>query len=88
VSRAYSAAGFALGALLFFSFLLVVINEPFPVHSFRHGELVPIRPLRDIGMAVSGFLWEYRGFDLLMQALVLFVTAMCCLAMLREERSR
>ena len=87
MSRAYSVAGFALGALLFLSYLLIVANEPFPVHSFRHRELVPIRPLGDIGMAVSGFLWEYRGFDLLVQALLLFATAMCCLAMLREERS-
>ena len=37
-------------------------------------------------MGVSSFLWEYRGFDLLTQALLLFATAMCCLAMLREER--
>jgi len=88
VNRAYSAAGFALGALLFLSLLLIGANEPFPVHSFRHGELVPIHPLWDIGMAVSGFLWEYRGFDLLIQALLLFVTAMCCLTMLREERKK
>ena len=88
MSRAYSAAGFALSVLLFFSFLLIVVNEPFPAHSFRHGELVPIRPLRNIGIAVSGFLWEHRGFDLLMQALLLFATAMCCLAMLQEERRK
>ena len=88
MSRTYTVAGFALGALLFFSFLLIVVNEPFPVHSFRHSELVPIRPLHDVGMGVSVFLWEYRGFDLLVQALLMFTTAMCCLAMLREERNK
>jgi multisubunit Na+/H+ antiporter MnhB subunit len=86
MNRAYSVAGFALSLLLFLSLFLIVANEPFPASSYRHGELVPIRPFGGIGAAVSGFLWEFRGFDLLMQALLLFVTAMCCLAMLREER--
>lgn len=70
---------------MFLSFFVIVVNEPFPANSFRHGELVPLRPPGGVGPAVSGFLWGYRGFDLLMQALLLFATAMCCLAMLREE---
>ncbi|MDH5199693.1 MAG: hypothetical protein OEW93_02295 [Candidatus Bathyarchaeota archaeon] len=86
MSKAYSFAGLILSVLLFFSFFLIVANEPFPANSFRHGELVPISPPGEVGPAVSGFLWGYRGFDLLMQALLLFATAMCCIAMLREER--
>ena len=85
MNRAYTIAGFAISALLFFSLLFIVIEEPFPVHPFLDGKLMPIRSLHDIVIDVSRFLWEYRGFDLLMQALWLFVTAMCCLAMLREE---
>jgi multisubunit Na+/H+ antiporter MnhB subunit len=34
---------------------------------------------------MSGFLWDFRGLDLFFQTLLLFATAICCLAMLKEE---
>jgi hypothetical protein len=36
---------------------------------------------------MSGFLWNFRGLDLLMQTLILFATAISCLALLREEKN-
>jgi multisubunit Na+/H+ antiporter MnhB subunit len=35
---------------------------------------------------MGNFLWDFRGLDLMMQSLILFATAISCLALLREEK--
>jgi len=83
---AATVAGVLLSVLLFASFMYIVSTVSFPAGSYVHGELIPTNPPSGIGGAMSTFLWNYRGLDLLMQAVVLFATAVCCLAMLREEK--
>jgi multisubunit Na+/H+ antiporter MnhB subunit len=70
--------------ILFVSFSYIILNEPFPASEFTHKELIP-RGEKNLGGAMSDFLWDFRGFDLIFQSLVLFTTAIACLAMLREE---
>lgn len=41
-----------------------------------------------IGQRMSGFLWRYRGLDLIAQAVLLFASAVGCLAMLRRVEER
>jgi multisubunit Na+/H+ antiporter MnhB subunit len=78
-------AGVVITVLVFGALILVLVNEPFPSSKMMHSELIPTQPGSKIGGAMSGFLWDFRGMDLLFQTLILFTTAICCLAMLREE---
>lgn len=66
---------------------LVTANE-FPVLEYAESDklvgLVP-KNATAIGQEVGRFLWNYRVFDLIAQAFVLFAAAACCLALLRVE---
>ena len=75
-----------LTALLFLSLIFVVSSTPFPHAKYRSRELLPIEPADALGGEMSNFLWNFRGFDLMMQTLILFATAISCLALLREEK--
>ena len=86
MNRRDTAVGFTLVILLFTSLTYILLNTPFKAVPFIHEELVSTESSSEIGRAMSNFLWERRGFDLLMQTLVLFATAVCCLAMLRPGR--
>lgn len=87
MNRRYTAVGFTLVILLFASLTYMLLKTPFKATPFIHEEIVSAEePSSEIGRAMSNFLWERRGFDLLMQTLVLFATAVCCLAMLRPLR--
>ncbi|MGD0803139.1 MAG: hypothetical protein ABSA11_03600 [Candidatus Bathyarchaeia archaeon] len=83
---AVKVAGVAVAALLFLSLIYVVSSTPFPHASYRSDELKPTEPSDALGSEMSGFLWNFRGLDLLMQTLILFATAISCLALLREEK--
>jgi multisubunit Na+/H+ antiporter MnhB subunit len=78
-------AGIVITVLILGALVLVLVNEPFPSSRLVHSELIPTQPGSQLGGAMSSFLWDYRGMDLLFQTLILFTTAICCLAMLREE---
>ena len=80
------AAGVVASALLFFTLLYFASSVRFPHASFRNVELIPIKPGEELGLWQSYFLWEYRGLDVLMAGLLLVTTAICCLALLREEK--
>lgn len=84
-SNVGKAAGVAVAVLLFAALMMVVLSEPFPYTTMAHSEMIPTQPGAEIGSAMSGFLWDFRGMDLTFQTLVLFTTAICCLALLREE---
>ena len=83
--RAANYIGAALVVLIFISLIFIVSSVPFPSSVFMGGQFIPTSPSDQIGPAMSGFLWDFRGFDLLMVTLVLFGVSICCLAMLREE---
>jgi multisubunit Na+/H+ antiporter MnhB subunit len=84
-SNVGKAAGVAVAVLLFAALMMVVLSEPFPTSTMAHSEMIPTQPGAEIGSAMSRFLWDFRGMDLTFQTLVLFTTAICCLALLREE---
>jgi multisubunit Na+/H+ antiporter MnhB subunit len=84
-SRTSLYAGIVIAVLILGALVLILVNEPFPSSELVHSELIPTQPGSQIGGAMSGFLWDFRGLDLLFQTLILFATAICCLAMLREE---
>jgi len=84
-SKTMLFAGLVLSAVILGGLLYILSSEPFPGSSLVHSEMIPIQPGSRIGGAMSGFLWDFRGMDLMFQTLVLFTTAVCCLALLREE---
>jgi multisubunit Na+/H+ antiporter MnhB subunit len=77
--------GVSISLLIFAAFMFILTREPFPHSSLVHSEVIPIQPGSEIGSSMSRFLWDFRGFDLTFQTLILFTTAICCLALLREE---
>ena len=79
-------AGILISVSLFFLFIYIVSYSPFPHAKYISYELIPIDPPDQLGSSMSGFLWNYRGLDLIMQTLVLFATAISCIALLREEK--
>ena len=83
--RTTLVAGLVISALILVALIAILVSEPFPASSLMHGEMIPTQPGSEIGGKMSGFLWDFRGFDLSFQSLVLFTTAICCLALLREE---
>jgi len=84
-SKTILLAGLVLSAVILGGFYYILASEPFPSSSLVHSEMIPIQPGSRIGGAMSGFLWDFRGMDLMFQTLILFTTAICCLALLREE---
>lgn len=79
-------AGVIVAGLLFLTLLYVVSSNPFPHAQYLSRELLSTRQAEDLGGEMSGFLWDFRGLDLMMQSLILFATAISCLALLREEK--
>lgn len=72
--------------LLIFSWLTVEVSFPVkfaPSLGRRH--LIPVEPFDDIAGKVSRFLWENRALDLTIQAFVIVVVVVCCLALLKPE---
>jgi multisubunit Na+/H+ antiporter MnhB subunit len=84
-SKPNLVAGIVIAGLIFTALMVVLVSEPFPGSTMSHSEMIPTQPGGEIGGAMSRFLWDFRGLDLTFQTLVLFTTAICCLALLREE---
>ncbi len=85
-TAAVKIAGLIVAACLFLSLLYVVSTTPFPHASYLSRELLSTQPADELGGEMSNFLWNFRGLDLIMQTLILFATAISCLALLREEK--
>ena len=83
---AVKVVGLFVAGLLFLSLLYVVSTTPFPHASYMSRELLSTQHSDVLGGEMSNFLWNFRGLDLMMQTLILFATAISCLALLREEK--
>ena len=79
----------ALALLTSVAFLILTLyllsTEAFPYSGIAHQQMIPIQPAQNIGPQMSRFLWDFRGQDLLVQSLLLFATAVCCITLLKEE---
>jgi hypothetical protein len=70
---------------LLMSFCMLITSYEFPIFQLEDfsPELIKIE-IGHIGSEASRFLWDYRLIDLIAQAFVLFVTAACAVAILRN----
>jgi hypothetical protein len=67
--------------------LYISSTEAFPYSEITHQQMINIQPTQNIGPQMSRFLWDFRGQDLLVQSLLLFATAVCCITLLKEENT-
>lgn len=69
----------------------LILSEPFPTLRYAVGiaskPLIPAQPFEGISPGVSRFLWEYRALDVTVQAFVIVVAIICCLALLKPEEA-
>lgn len=79
--------GLVLTSLIFLFFIYIISVEPFPFSNITHIAMMPTSQPDNLGKYMSQFLWNYRGFDLLMQSILLFSTAICCLALFKREEN-
>ena len=77
--------GLVLSSLIFLAFIYILSVEPFPYTNIAHIAMIPTSQPDNLGKYMSQFLWNYRGLDLLMQSILLFSTAICCLALFQME---
>jgi len=80
------AAGLMVSVVAVLLLGYVVFNYDFRVFEYLGTQVEFIHSTAsNIGQRASSFLWMYRVLDVLAQAFLVFVTAACCVAMLREE---
>jgi len=79
--------GLVLSFLIFLVFIYIMSAEPFPYNYIAHIAMIPTSQPDNLGKYMSQFLWNYRGLDLLMQSILLFSTAICCLALFQREEN-
>lgn len=84
-SKNTKVLGLVLSSLVFLIFIYIMSAEPFPYNNIAHIALIPTSQPDNLGKYMSQFLWNYRGLDLLMQSILLFSTAICCLALFQRE---
>ena len=67
------------------SFSTLIIKYEYPAFEYGEHSTELVEVWTTVGQEVSRFLWNYRLIDLMAQAFVLFLSAACCVAMLRTE---
>jgi len=60
----------------------------FPKPPLLEGQMVANQPPLAVGSGVSRFMWSDRTLDMITQAVLLFATAVACIALLRSVRRR
>jgi len=90
MSKYYKAMGAALTVfmIIIIAYTTALYGAIFPEPVMSEEQLVITTGEGEIIHSMSGFLWDYRSLDLLMQPFVLFAAASGCAAMLRVIRRR
>jgi hypothetical protein len=77
--------GLVTSSLILIAFIYILSTEPFPHNKLTHIAMIPTSQSDNLGKYMGQFMWNFRGLDLLMQSILLFSTAICCLALFRRE---
>jgi hypothetical protein len=70
-----------LGVLFHISLRAPLKQDPFSRFSSDFSEISP-----EVDISTSKCLWSYRTLDVIVQAILVFGTAACCITMLRPEK--
>ncbi|MFX1520776.1 MAG: hypothetical protein ACFFCD_12740 [Promethearchaeota archaeon] len=77
-----------IGALLGIAFFVLVFSSISTLTPFAYGQPLLTIELGNIPESVTQNIWSNRGIDMILQALVLFATAVGAAALFREEIKR
>ncbi|UCG55035.1 MAG: hypothetical protein JSV32_02115 [Dehalococcoidia bacterium] len=77
-----------IGALLGIVFFVLLFSSIATITPFTYGQPLLSVELGNIPQTVTQTLWSNRGIDMILQALVLFATAIGAAAIFREELKR
>ena len=78
-----------LAFLVFFGAFMASLwaRYAFPLFEYSSAPSDLLRvDMPNLGQMLANFLWSFRPLDLMLLAFVLFATAACCIAMVREEK--
>jgi|GEM_PF-1577590 len=91
MSRSYAVMGIVLSIFMITiaAYAIERYGATFPTPIMLSGrQLASTSDVGGIVGLMSGFIWDYRSLDLVMQTLVLLATATGCTAMLRVIRRK
>lgn len=74
-------------ALAAFAILLPTLTFSFPLFHYATGVSPAFHPVEEAGNALCDLLWGYRQMDLLAQAILLFASTACSVALLRRREA-
>jgi multisubunit Na+/H+ antiporter MnhB subunit len=77
-----------IGALLGIAFFVLLFSSISTITPFTYGQPLLTVELGNIPESVTQNLWSNRGIDMILQAFVLFATAVGAAALFREEIKR
>lgn len=77
-----------IGALLGIAFFVLLFSSVSTITPFTYGQPLLGVELAKIPESVTQNLWSNRGIDMILQAIVLFATAIGAAAIFREEIKR
>ncbi|MEN2974620.1 MAG: hypothetical protein ABDH32_03460 [Candidatus Caldarchaeales archaeon] len=72
-----------MSIILVFIFVYVLLEIPLPVQKVYPVDLLELESAEPI---LRSYIWVYRSYDLVVQALLLFVTALAILLIFKAER--
>ena len=81
-------AGLILSILSAIFLCMLIAQNSFPAFKYAVSDKHLVGTTQSIGLKVSHFVWKNRSMDLIMQAFVLFASAVACLAILRREETK
>ncbi|MGQ9542735.1 MAG: hypothetical protein ACUVTM_01410 [Candidatus Bathyarchaeia archaeon] len=80
-----SVTGLVATILLITVLLWVIWSSPLEVGGLSKFSSDFVEVNSNIGQMTSQYLWRSRTLDVIVQAVLLFAAAVCCIAMLRSE---
>lgn len=81
-----SLAGLLISIIILLIFLYVSSKSTFELNSFARFSSDFAKTAPDVDILTSKYLWSNRTLDVIIQAILVFGAAACCITMLRPER--
>jgi multisubunit Na+/H+ antiporter MnhB subunit len=81
-----SVAGLLAAIVILIILLLVVSENVFELTEFARFSSDFVGATSNVGQLTSQYLWRSRTLDVIVQAVLVFAAATCCVAMLRPEK--
>jgi len=81
-----SLVGSLISIILLLIFLLVGSKSTFELSSFARFSSDFAKAAPEVDISIAKYLWSNRTLDVIIQAILVFGAAACCITMLRPEK--